>query len=102
VLANIFRGGSGRDHFIYRSAADSSITQSDTIRHLSRKDFIDLRNFDSDVLFKFIGNDSFSGAVGELRTTRNSLQADLDSDGTADFLVNFTKRLSLEADQILI
>lgn len=99
--ADLLIGGPGRDYFIYRSAADSSITQSDTIRHLSREDFIDLRNFDGDVPFKFIGNDSFSGTVGELRTTPNSLQADLDGNGTADFLVNFTKRLRLEVDQIL-
>ena len=100
--ADLLIGGSGRDHFIYRSAADSSINQSDTISHLSHKDFIDLRSFDGDVLFKFIGNDTFSGTAGELRTTLNSLQADLDGDGSADFLVNFTKRLRLEADQILI
>ena len=100
--ADLIIGGGGSDRFIYRSAADSAIGQSDTIRKLTSKDRFDLRGFGGDVKFEFIGNDKFSGTVGELRTTRTSLQADLDGDGSADFQVNFTNKFRLDADQILI
>ena len=100
--ADLIIGGDGRDRFIYRSAADSSIGQSDTIRKLTSQDQFDLRHFDAGVAFEFIGNNSFSGTAGELRATRSSLQADLDGDGSADFRVNFTKGFRLEADQLLI
>ena len=99
--ADLIIGGRGRDRFIYRSAADSSISQSDTIRNLTSEDRFHLRRFDAGVTFEFIGNEKFSGTAGELRTTRTSLQADLDGDGSADFRVNFTNRIRLEADQLL-
>ena len=100
--ADLIIGGGGRDRFIYRSAADSTIGQSDTIRNLTSKDRFNLRGFDGDVPLTFIGNDTFSGSAGELRTTRSSLQADLDGDGSADFRVNFTNRFRLEADQLVL
>lgn len=100
--ADLIIGGGGMDRFIYRSIADSAIGQSDTIRKLTRDDRFDFRNFDADVKFEFIGNDNFSGTAGELRTTRTSLQADLDGDGSADFQVNFTNKFRLEVDQLLI
>jgi Ca2+-binding RTX toxin-like protein len=100
--ADLLIGGGGRDRFIYRSEADSAIGQSDTIRKFSRRDRFDLRNFDTDVKFEFIGNDAFSGKAGELRATRSSLQADLTGDGIADFRVNFTNNFRLEADQLLL
>ena len=99
--ADLIISGGGADRFIYRSAADSAIGQSDTIRKLTSKDRFDLRNFDADVKFEFIGNDKFSGTAGELRTTRTSLQSDLNGDGSADFRVNFSNRIRLEADQLL-
>ena len=100
--ADLIIGGGGRDRFIYRSAADSTIGQSDTIRNLTSKDRFNLRGFDGDVPLTFIGNDTFSGTAGELRTTRSSLQADLDGDGNANFRVNFTNRFRLEADQLML
>ena len=99
--ADLLIGGRGRDRFVYRSAADSSISQSDTIRKLTSEDRFNLRHFDTEVTFEFIGNDRFSGTAGELRATRTSLQADLDGDGSADFRVNFSNRIRLEADQLL-
>ncbi len=100
--ADLIIGGNGRDRFIYRSAADSAIGQSDTIRKLTRQDRFDLRRFDAGVAFEFIGNDSFTATAGELRATRSSLQADLDGDGTADFRVDFTRGVRLDATQLLI
>lgn len=100
--ADLIIGGGGADRFIYRSLADSTVAQSDTIRRLSSKDRFDLRHFNTDVKFTFIGNDKFSGAAGEWRSTRTSLQADLDGDGNADFRVNFTNKFRLEADQLLL
>ena len=100
--ADLIIGGGGRDRFIYRSVADSTIAQSDTIRKLSDKDRFDLRQFDAEVTFTFIGKDNFSGSAGELRATRSSLQADLDGDGAADFRVNFSDKFRLAADQLLL
>ncbi len=100
--ADLIIGGGGADRFIYRSLADSTVAQSDTIRKLSGKDRFDLRHFDTDVKFTFIDTDKFSGTAGELRTTRTSLQADLDGDGAADFRVNFSNTFRLEADQLLL
>ena len=100
--ADLIIGGGGADRFIYRSLADSTVAQSDTIRKLSGKDRFDLRHFDTDVKFTFIDTNKFSGTAGELRTTRTSLQADLDGDGSADFRVNFTNTFRLEADQLLL
>jgi Ca2+-binding RTX toxin-like protein len=100
--ADLIIGGGGRDRFIYRSVADSTIDQSDTIRKLSDKDRFDLRQFDAEVTFTFIGKDNFSASAGELRATRSSLQADLDGDGAADFRVNFSDKFRLAADQLLL
>ena len=99
--ADLIIGGRGRDYFIYNSAADSTMSQSDTIRKITSKDRFDLRGFETNTMFEFIGNNEFSGTAGELRTTLTSLQADLDGDGSADFRVNFTNKFRLEADQIL-
>jgi Ca2+-binding RTX toxin-like protein len=100
--ADLIIGGGGRDRYIYRSVADSTIAQSDTIRKLSGKDRFNLRKFDAEVTFTFIGNDNFSGSAGELRATRSSLQADLNGDGAADFRVNFSDKFRLAADQLLL
>ena len=100
--ADLIIGGRGRDYFIYNSAADSTIVQSDTIRTLTSKDRFDLRDFGTNEILEFIGNNQFSGTAGELRTTLTSLQADLDGDGSADFLVNFSNKFRLEANQIFL
>jgi VCBS repeat-containing protein len=96
-------GGGGSNRFIYRSVADSTIGQADTIRKLTRFDQFDLRQLaGSDLNLNFIGNDSFTGSAGELRSTRRSIQADLDGDGITDFQVNFTNKFNLSSNQLML
>ena len=102
-------GGRGRDHFIYTSAADSSVenpNQQDEIRRFHHQDRLDLRRFDADTTetgqqaFAFIGARSFSGTAGALRFHAGLLSADLDGDRTADFAVAIDG--SLKASQLML
>jgi hypothetical protein len=101
--ADLIIGGGGSNRFVYRSGADSRISQADTIQKLTRFDRFDLRQLAGiDLDLNFIGNDAFTGSAGEIRSTRRSLQADLDGDGSTDFLVNFTNKFNLSANQLML
>lgn len=105
---DILIGGRGRDRFIYTSIEESNPFQADTIRRLRSNDAIDLRSIDANKLiegrqnFLFIEKEKFSGTASELRATRSSLQADIDGDGKADFIVNLINSYRPNADQILL
>ena len=105
---DILIGGRGRDRFIYTLIEESNPFQADTIRRLRSNDAIDLRSIDANMLiegrqnFLFIEKEKFSGTASELRATRSSLQADIDGDGKADFVVNLVNSYRPNADQILL
>ncbi len=90
------RGAGGADTFLYRSVADSLLSQRDSILDFSTGDRIDLSQIDAvsgtpaNDAFHFIGSAAFSGAAGELRATfyaGNGLwtvSGDVNGDGVAD------------------
>ena len=87
-------GGSGKDSFIFKSAAESRGSSIDTIKGFVRgQDHIDLRSIDANTkvsgnqAFKFIGKAAFSGKAGELGFSGGVLSGDLNGDKAADFQV---------------
>jgi Ca2+-binding RTX toxin-like protein len=96
-------GDGGADHFVHTAAAQSiQPTGIDWIRGFEiGVDKINLKQFDANgnpadgvTAFSFIGSSAFSGKAGELRVVSNgsasSVQADINGDGTADFVVQVT------------
>ena len=116
--ADIMTGGDDagrRDRFIYFNAAESGVGAGnrDVITDfVSGEDRIELSRIDADLTqgfkqsFDFIAGNSFSGTAGELRyfTTGSTtiIQADRDGDGAADFEIELTGNISLEAGDFLI
>ncbi len=90
------RGAGGADTFLYRSVADSLLSQRDSILDFSTGDRIDFSQIDAisgtpaNDAFTFIGSAAFSGIAGELRATfyaGNGLwtvSGDVNGDGVAD------------------
>ena len=96
--ADIYRGGGGGDTFTFRSEKDSTTKDRDVIQDFNRKqkDVIDLSGIDArngrgNQDFRFIEDDAFSGAKGELRAAQNGknsvVSGDTDGDGKADFAI---------------
>lgn len=112
-------GGSGGDKLMGREGADvfsflapSSSPLSgrlDVIGDFQRSiDRIDLSEMDADQTtadeqsFSFIGQEAFSGEVGELRFAGGLLSGDVDGDGRADFLIGLSGVVALaQADLVL-
>lgn len=99
-------GGLGADSFVFTVAADSHAARkhADVIVDFSSTegDKIDLSQFDlGDEAFAFVGRRSFSGEAGELRYTLVGddafVQADLDGDGKADFMIRLEDVARLSA-----
>jgi serralysin len=101
--ADVLIGGGGGDLFQYRGTSDSAAASPDRILDFQvGTDKIDLHfmdavaNSDGDQAFTFIGSDTFSGSVGELRTIFDSandvwrISGDVDGDRAADFLILVT------------
>jgi Ca2+-binding RTX toxin-like protein len=95
--ADILVGNGGNDIFLFRSAAESTAGQADTIEGFQRGDLIDLSGIDAvaggaDDAFRFIGAAAFGGTAGELRLQGGggawTVQADLDGDRIADLVIN--------------
>lgn len=116
--ADTLKGGGGADDFIYRGTNESTTAKAgrDLILDFSQDqhDVIDLSWIDTipdtsghhDDDFIFIGNDAFSGQVGELRFSRlgaNTLvSGDLDGDKLLDFAIELEGRHNLAADDFVL
>jgi Ca2+-binding RTX toxin-like protein len=106
-------GGTGADTFIF-ALGDTSATRSkaDTILDMTRADHIDLTSIDANPDkvrnqgFDFIGTDTFSGHVGELRYDKTGsdtyIYADIDGDRKADFTIHLDDAMTLKADYFLL
>ena len=83
-------GGKGSDLFIYKhhdqSLTDRGPSHQDVITDLSANDRIDLSHFEEKL--SFIASSAFSNTPGEVRFAGQKLQADLNGNGSADFLVH--------------
>ena len=82
--ADVLIGGPGKDIYRYRHVKDSRAAKgkSDHILDFGRKDRIDLSAVAKKL--QFIGDDRFTGAAGDVRFKKGTLELDKDGDGTAD------------------
>ncbi|MFM7085507.1 MAG: M10 family metallopeptidase C-terminal domain-containing protein [Cyanobium sp.] len=100
--ADVLSGGTGSDVFRFESIADSPTARrnrsADRILDFFSNDVIDLARFDP--ALTYIAAAPFSGSAGQLRFQQGQLQADVDGDRQADFLVQI--RGSLSADQLIL
>ena len=89
-------GGDDADTYVFASLDDMSPKggSADSIYGFihSQGDVIDLSAIDakeggSDNKFKYIGDDDFGGAKGELRYENGKLTGDTDGDGKKDFMI---------------
>lgn len=102
-------GGDGRDMFVFQSVGDSPAGGIDTIwDFVSGVDLINLQAIDAnataagDQAFSFIAGDPFSRTAGELGFGSETLSADVDGDGVADFQIYLAGVTALaEGDFIL-
>ncbi|MGV3548451.1 S8 family serine peptidase [Rhizobium sp.] len=104
--ADILTGGKGADEFLYLHWRDSSPLKKgfDTITDFAKGDIINLERidaiwdtFDIDDAFTFISGKKFGDIAGQLRFEREdfkgtkrdftAVEADLDGDGNADFMI---------------
>lgn len=102
-------GGKGHDRFIYLGITDSTPDAPDTITDFANKrDKLDLRQIDAnsstdgDQKFSFIKGNSFSGVAGQLRFSVGRLEADVNGDSVADFVVLLDGVSKLSASSILL
>ena len=105
--ADHLTGAGGKDVFIFKSVAQSTLDEADTISGFkgSAGDRIHLKAIDADSTaqgnnaFDFIGTDAFSGKAGELRyeSAEGStwIYGDVDGDGAADLAIMLNGSLSL-------
>ncbi|CAK6700728.1 ELWxxDGT repeat protein [Synechococcus sp. CBW1107] len=105
--ADILSGGRGKDRFIYQDWFDSRAGFSDQVKW-TRKDRFDFRSFDANTTldghqtFTFIGRKVFSLQAGQLRITPTTLQADLNGDGNADFVIKLDGNHLLKDSNLLL
>jgi hypothetical protein len=107
--ADRLTGGSGADRFVYTSVADSLLNQMDIITDFSRSqgDRISLSGIDAnaniagDQAFSFIGTAAFSNVAGQLRYQQvggnTFLYGDVNGDGVADFGIQLSGNVALQA-----
>jgi Ca2+-binding RTX toxin-like protein len=102
-------GGGGADTFIFASARDTGTgrNRADTITdfHSSQGDRIDLSRIDTVDDFTFVGRRNFSGEAGEIRIVSvdqaTLVQADLNGDGKADFVIRLEDVATLSASDFV-
>lgn len=100
-------GQGGADIFRFRASDSPGLTRStaDLIRDFSQGegDVIDLRALGD---LTFVGDNEFSGQAGELRYRRGRdftfVEADLDGDGAADFMVQLSGIHDLKAEAFML
>lgn len=105
----IYLGGGGgsqdndRDYVDFSAASESTRAAPDRVYGFGTNDIFDLNNIDANTriagqqTFSFIGTTAFSGRAGQLRAatpsgigTKGFIQADLNGDRVADFVVALT------------
>jgi hypothetical protein len=113
---DILFGGGGADIFQYRALGDSAVDARDLVQDFLRgTDKIDLSRIDADLDaagdqgFAFIGEDAFSGAIGQLRAYSSGngswfVDGDINGDGLADFRIEIvtTDNLALASSDFLV
>ncbi|MEY4718852.1 MAG: hypothetical protein RL563_1470, partial [Pseudomonadota bacterium] len=105
--ADNLTGGAGKDTFMYLSVDDSMASKPDTITDFSPGDKINLKAIDAKAAtakneaFTFIGEATFTQA-GQLRFAEGQLQADVNGDGQADFLIALTGVTSIAKTAIVL
>lgn len=112
--ADDLTGGAGRDRFIFFSADDSkkSAKGRDLITDFTKKDRIDLSDFDANPKrdgvqgFDFIGEQAFSRKAGELRVEQSDeetfVYGDLNGDGKVDFAIEIDGSVNLKAGDFVL
>lgn len=114
--ADRLTGGTGADTFIFTALSDSTVDVAgrDRITDFSRSqvDRIDVSAIDASTrvggnqAFKFIGDNSFSGAGGELRYVKNAtityVYADVDGDRRSDFVIRLDTAQDLGASDFIL
>lgn len=107
-------GGADADTFIYKAAAESAGKAVDVISDFTKADddLINIHAIDADTTaknnqdFTFIANNTFSGDAGELRFSisggATTVQADINGDGKADFILKLTGTISLASSDFLL
>jgi Ca2+-binding RTX toxin-like protein len=100
---DVMTGGAGADDFVFLADNDSTTgTQADRITDFrSRIDDLDFREIAAGG--QFIGNAAFTGQAGQVRysTSGGRVQADLDGDGAADFVIVLENLPTLRAIDFL-
>ena len=106
-------GGSGADRFVFEDASESPAQAPDLVFDFNavQGDQIDVSGIDAvsgtteNDEFIFIGDDAFSGSVGELRFVQDHadglLEGDVNGDGTADMSIELLGVTSLTGDDIM-
>lgn len=89
-------GGDGNDSFRFLAANESPAAgRNDIVRDfVHHQDVVDLSQMDADATqdglqgFRYVWSRSFSGSAGELRAEGSQIEADVDGDAYADFIVS--------------
>ncbi|MEM0922522.1 MAG: hypothetical protein AAGI13_05715 [Pseudomonadota bacterium] len=115
--ADMMTGGAGNNRYIYFNASDSGAGSGnrDIIADFeSGSDRIELFRLDANTtnggnqVFDFIGTTGFSNTAGEIRFSQVAgsgftlIQADDDGDGVADFQIELTGLVTLQASDFLL
>ncbi|MBX9459327.1 MAG: cadherin domain-containing protein [Rhizobium sp.] len=112
--ADRLSGGAGADTFVFTAVRHSTPDAFDVITDFNgrRGDIIDLSRIDADTgrsgnqSFDFIGRDDFSGTAGELRFEKSNgrtvVEADVDGDGDADFVLHLLGGMNLKEDFFIV
>lgn len=107
-------GGFGADVFRYRSVTESTVTAEgrDLITDFKADDTLDLSAMDANSkragnqAFRFIDDDAFSSAAGELRFNSTAsatyVTGDVNGDGTADFSIRLAGSIALTAGDFIL
>ncbi len=102
-------GGKGADHFVFRNADESTVAAigRDVITdfHHGEGDKIEFLH-DTAAPYSFIGNGTFTGKAGEVRSffygSNTYVQLDSDGDGKADLGIALTGKITLTSADFLL
>ncbi|KAA0014647.1 hypothetical protein F0A17_03125 [Billgrantia pellis] len=108
--ADMLTGGTGADTFAFLSTLDSTPLSQDILLDFDRLegDRIDLSAIDANTEgeglqgFTWLDDNGFTGNGGELRTSGNNLQADVNGDGVVDMQIGVLGVNSLESNDIIM
>lgn len=108
--ADSLYGGTGADTFAYLSTFDSNPLARDIIHDFDRSegDLIDLSAIDADLAsdgnqaFSWLGDKAFTGTAGELRSSGELVQGDVNGDGIVDLEIAVVGVDSLRAEDLVL